>query len=910
MTGEPSERTRATLILTLAWTSVAVAGWLVPASVHIVGWEGDTPHRIALLPSPTWLALFVALAAGAAVTVGRVLPPATERRVARVCAPLTLLLLWGVPYLPALAGWAPMLLVLAGPLRWAVAAVAIAGCVIAAAEEGLFPRVIWFRRLPGPRGAFLASLVIFLGLTFHVRSVQSLGGDEPHYLVITHSLVADGDLRIENNHTDNDYRSFHPGFIAPHYLARGVDNEIYSVHAPGLPVLLVPAYLLGGHWGAMVFMVVLASLGAAAIFALADRLTTRKVAWATWAAVTLTVPYALQSWMIYPDMPAAVITAFAVLWLWAPLPQRRLPWLLRGLAIGLLPWLHVKYSLLLAGLTLSLLVRVRRRWRLGVTMLAPMAASGLLWLTTYYVIYGTPDPTAPYGGIRDFDLSYIPRGILGLLFDQEFGLLLHSPIYVLAALGGWLMLRRAPTRWPTIGLLLTLAVFVGSVTQYYMWWGGYSVPARFLVPTLPLLAPMVAVALSRMTGPGGLGVSAALMAASLVTLGVVVYDPAAQLMFNNRDGTSVLVEALQGGVELTAALPSFLDLAWVGQIPRVLLWLGPFGLACLTVAAAGRYGRRSMTPFWAGVLYVSVFGTTATVLSASVPAVPSGLVGNHGALTRAGQQELLRAYDPDRLGAYLVGRTSRLTETQVMERATLTWPARESPELKPGEIAGPFSLSPGRYEVSVWFRSGTTGERRMWLRYGNGPGFIAEQTSRGSGPVVIAIDLPVGLDSVWVGAFDVQTAEAAETVLVRPRSITPKPKRVQAPNMTAVRTIEGEPGRYLFFLDQQAYREPTRWWIRGDRTTSILVSPNGARRMTVDVRRGRRGGSTAITIADWVQEFDLDARERREISFDLRGTEILVPLTVGCTGGYRPTDLDSDSTDQRYLGCQVSIRLN
>ena len=59
-----------------------------------------------------------------------------------------------------------------------------------------------------------------------------------------------------------------------------------------------------------------------------------------------------------------------------------------------------------------------------------------------------------------------------------------------------------------------------------------------------------------------------------------------------------------------------------------------------------------------------------------------------------------------------------------------------------------------------------------------------------------------------------------------------------------------------------------------------------------------------------MQEFDLDARERREISFDLRGTEILVPLTVGCTGGYRPTDLDSDSTDQRYLGCQVSIRLN
>ena len=51
-----------------------------------------------------WLAVLVALTAGAAVTVARALPPATERRVSRVCAPLTLLLLWGVPYLMQVHG--------------------------------------------------------------------------------------------------------------------------------------------------------------------------------------------------------------------------------------------------------------------------------------------------------------------------------------------------------------------------------------------------------------------------------------------------------------------------------------------------------------------------------------------------------------------------------------------------------------------------------------------------------------------------------------------------------------------------------------------------------------------------------------------------------------------------------------
>ena len=52
--------------------------------------------------------------------------------------------------------------------------------------------------LPGPHWIFVLSVLIVLAAGAQIYRSNSLSGDEPHYLVITHSLFADGDLRIEN----------------------------------------------------------------------------------------------------------------------------------------------------------------------------------------------------------------------------------------------------------------------------------------------------------------------------------------------------------------------------------------------------------------------------------------------------------------------------------------------------------------------------------------------------------------------------------------------------------------------------------------------------------------------------------------------------------------------------------------
>ena len=54
-------------------------------------------------------------------------------------------------------------------------------------------------------------------------------------------------------------------------MKRGQNGQIYSIHAPGLSALLLPAYAAAGYRGAVAFLCLLAALAALAIFDLAAR---------------------------------------------------------------------------------------------------------------------------------------------------------------------------------------------------------------------------------------------------------------------------------------------------------------------------------------------------------------------------------------------------------------------------------------------------------------------------------------------------------------------------------------------------------------------------------------------------------------------------------------------------------------
>ena len=91
-------------------------------------------------------------------------------------------------------------------------------------------------------GAVLVVIAMVSPLT---PTWHKLLGDEPHYLLMTHSLIVDGDLELSANYNDADYFGFFPAQnLSPHTKPGLVERSRYSIHSYGLSALLVPWYAL------------------------------------------------------------------------------------------------------------------------------------------------------------------------------------------------------------------------------------------------------------------------------------------------------------------------------------------------------------------------------------------------------------------------------------------------------------------------------------------------------------------------------------------------------------------------------------------------------------------------------------------------------------------------------------------
>ncbi|MGQ0520634.1 MAG: hypothetical protein ACT4PX_05720, partial [Actinomycetota bacterium] len=109
----------------------------------------------------------------------------------------------------------------------------------------------------------------------------SVTGDEPFYLLTTQSLASDGDLDLRDEYAGGEEREFWDGRNRLwRQMEPAADGRLLSPHDPGLSLLVLPAYAVGGLRGVQRFLVVLwaAAMACAAVLA-------RRAGAPAWAAL-------------------------------------------------------------------------------------------------------------------------------------------------------------------------------------------------------------------------------------------------------------------------------------------------------------------------------------------------------------------------------------------------------------------------------------------------------------------------------------------------------------------------------------------------------------------------------------------------------------------------------------------------
>ncbi len=533
---------------------VGLAAWCALGDMSVLT-PDDPSIRLAVPAEWYWFPAAALLAA---------LVPSWRRRPLTATPALLATLPWWPVGMPALA------LVWSGAMAWF--AILLAG-VAAFVRVGSGPQS------PSQDGRPFRPAIAAARLTVAAAMLASWslsprlpGGDEPHYLIITQSLLRDGDLQVENNYTARDFAAYYSGEARPDFKIRGKSGAIYSIHAPGTSIVVLPAFAAFGYRGAQATIVLLSAL-ASALMWYAGWLATgdRRAAWIAWLAVAGTPTFVIQSVTIFPDSIGMFVVAGGVVMLLrlggsgAPLPA----WGLVGgsaLLAGL-PWLHTRFSVLAAGLgVLSVWMilteshrstRERRR-RLIAFVLVP-AASAIAWFAFFQIVYGTPNPIFPYGEDRGTRLAYVPGGLLGLFFDMQFGLLAYSPVLAAGLVGLFVRAAGAPDHVRRIarGTALVGLAYLAATASYWMWWAGVPAPpARFAAAALPIFVVPIALAW-RSAASTMRAVWLTLLTASVALTAIVVGAARGRIAWNTRGVRANWLDWLSGASDLSRAWPSF-----------------------------------------------------------------------------------------------------------------------------------------------------------------------------------------------------------------------------------------------------------------------------------------------------------------------------------------------------------------
>jgi hypothetical protein len=425
--------------------------------------------------------------------------------------------------------------------------------------------------------------VVLGGLAMHATYAGS--GDEPHYLVIAHSLAFDFDLDLSNNYGSNEPLIAGGGLRPENHAVPDTRGTLRPIHDIGLPLLASPYVRVVApavSWAAPrlpssvtqrlhltpstlyrnligIAMIAVACLLAAVLFdVLISAGETPRAAFWTTILVVLSPPLMIFSILFFTELPSALL---------ALLVFRRaavarddgslLAWLSAGAAAGFMLLVHVRNVAIVAVLaTLAFHRLLRSGGRRSIVAFAGgLSVVAAVRLLVNHHLWGAwlTNPHARAGEWRGLPALLATSGnrLAGMLLDQEYGILPYAPVFLLAAVGLVRLFRtRRALAWQiTVVTAAYVVALMLPITNVHGWTGGWSPAARFLVPVLPLIALAI---------PAGFQVVPRSVVILILTLQIAIdgyFWQHPKNLWNDGDGVAAV--CARGGAPFCRFLPSF-----------------------------------------------------------------------------------------------------------------------------------------------------------------------------------------------------------------------------------------------------------------------------------------------------------------------------------------------------------------
>ncbi|HEV8153273.1 MAG TPA: hypothetical protein VGP78_10080 [Solirubrobacteraceae bacterium] len=374
---------------------------------------------------------------------------------------------------------------------------------------------------------------------------EDLAAPEARNLLVTQSIVRDGDLDLRDDFGARAWSDDYGGDLAP--ISGPRDGRLVEPQGIGFPLLCAPADALGGRIGVEAFLAALTALAFVLAAALGRRLVPEPWATAAALAVGLSPPVVVAATTIAPEgAGAALLAGAAVLALRIrdePRPATAF-WCATLLAVA--PWLAVKLAAPAAVIAVALARWLRRRARglAGFVALEVVVFAAVLFVSVNNRLYGgltpyaaVPDPGPTGVQTLGEHLRRWPR-LAGLWIDCDVGLVRWAPVLLLSVGALVLLARSRRERLARIvpeqvhvevvaGFLAVVAAAVVLVAVFLApTIAGPWPPGHELVPALPMAAALSAWTLRRLPRTGRVLVLLTVVATVWMVAGVRLGDGA------------------------------------------------------------------------------------------------------------------------------------------------------------------------------------------------------------------------------------------------------------------------------------------------------------------------------------------------------------------------------------------------